>query len=55
MGYQVRSGHDDFHLARREMGNTKTIENEEIGGKLHLSEISKLGRGMTWEMSYNHS
>ena len=55
MGYQVPSGHDDFHLARREMGNTKATENEEIRDKLHLSEMSKLGRGMTWEMAYNYS
>ena len=51
MGYQVPKGHDDFHLARREMGNAKAAENEEIGDKLHVSEISKLGRGMAWEMA----
>ena len=45
MGYQVPKGHDDFHLARREMGNAKAAENEEIGDKCALfSEILKLAR-----------
>ena len=45
MGYQVSTGDDDFHLARREMGNAKAAENEEIGDKLHFfSEILKLAR-----------
>ena len=50
MGYQVPKGHNDFHLARREMGNAKAAENEEIGDKLHFfSEILKLARGMMIE------
>ena len=36
MGYQVSTGDDDFHLARREMGNAKAAENEEIGDKCAL-------------------
>ena len=57
MGYQVSTGDDDFHLARREMGNAKAAENEEIGDKLHFffSEILKLARGMRWEMASHHS
>ena len=45
MGYQVSTGDDDFHLKRREMGNAKAAENEEIGDKCALfSEILKLAR-----------
>ena len=45
MGYQVSPGDDDFHLARREMGNAKAAENEEIGDKCALfSKILKLAR-----------
>ena len=53
MGYQVSTGDDDFHLARREMGNAKAAENEEIGD--HYIIILKLARGMRWEMASHHS
>ncbi len=44
MGYQVSTGDDDFHLARREMGNAKAAENEEIGDKLHFFWNFKIGQ-----------
>ena len=44
MGYQVSTGDDDFHLARREMGNAKAAQNEEIGDKLHFFWNFKIGQ-----------
>ena len=44
MGYQVPKGHDDFHLERREMGNAKAAENEEIGDKLYFFRNFKIGQ-----------
>ena len=57
MGYQVSPGDDDFHLARREMGNAKAAENEEIGDKLHhyfkIGQRNEMGNGFSSFLNLN--
>ena len=55
MGYQVPKGHDDFHLARREMGNAKADENADIN--LHhyfkIGQRNEMGNGFSSFLNLN--